>query len=78
MEVCFRDSAYILTSIFLQLQSHSEDEVDPDPSLRVHFASADEIHNCLLLPTISTVGPSNRVPRLVTGIGSICMYNIER
>ena len=57
---------YFITS----LQSHNEDEVNPDPSLRVYFASADDIHNCLSLHTIATVGPSNKVPRLVTGIGS--------
>ena len=32
-----------------------------DPGMKIHFTSADTIHNCLSFPSLSTVGPDNNV-----------------
>ena len=49
--------------------------IDDDPGIKIHFTSADTIHNCLSLPSMSMVGLDNNVPRLVRGIG--IKYNIN-
>ena len=70
--VCSWDSACIIILIIhLQTKPMLYDYDDVDPVITVNFASATNIHNCLSLGTLGTVGqPGSGVPSLSQGMGS--------
>ena len=57
----------IIVTLFLLLQTEFAE--DDDPGIQITYADETKIHNCLGLPSISTVGPPD-VPITLRGCKS--------
>ena len=45
--------------------------LDIDPGIKITYADARNIDNCLSLPSVNTVGPANGLLRLIRGEKSV-------